>query len=49
LGIEGAEYSRGYLQHWLEGGTIPEKNAQRIFKAADVILKAGRETVQEVQ
>lgn len=36
-----SEYSRGYLQHWLAGETIPEKSAHRIFKAADQILKAG--------
>jgi antirestriction protein ArdC len=42
LGVDGAEYSRGYLQHWLRGGEIPERSAQRIFKAADAILRAGR-------
>jgi len=36
-----AEYSRGYIQKWLAGETIPEKSAHRIFKAADQILKAG--------
>jgi len=41
LGLEGATYSRGYLQHWLQGDTIPERSAQRILKAADQILKAG--------
>ena len=41
LGLDGAEYSRGYLQHWLAGGDIPERSCQRIFKAADQILKAG--------
>lgn len=42
LGLGGAEYSRGYLQHWLESDVIPDKSAQRIFKAADTILRAGR-------
>src|SRR4051812_51694 len=42
LGIEGAEYSRGYLQHWLGGNEIPERSAQRILKVADQILRAGR-------
>ena len=42
LGLETAEYSRGYIQHWLAGEPIPEKSAQRIFKAADQILKSGR-------
>lgn len=42
LELPGAAYSRGYIQHWLEGEAIPEKSAQRIFGAADKILKAGR-------
>lgn len=41
LQLPGAEYARGYVQHWLQGETIPERSAQRIFHAADVILKAG--------
>ena len=36
------EYSRGYLQHWLSGETIPERSAHRIFSAADRILRSGR-------
>ena len=43
LGIDGAEYCRGYIQNWLSGVTIPERSAQRIFAAADKILKAGIE------
>jgi len=43
LGMEGAEYCRGYIQNWLSGATIPERSAQRIFSAADRILKAGIE------
>ena len=43
LGLPGAEYSRGYIQNWANGAkSIPEKSAQKIFKAADSILKAGR-------
>lgn len=43
LGLPGVEFSRGYIQHWhAQGESIAEKNAQRIFKAADAILKAGR-------
>ena len=42
LGLPGVEFSRGYVQHWLSGGSIPEKSAQRIFQAADSILKSGR-------
>lgn len=42
LGLEGSDFSRGYIQHWNQGGNmIPERSAQRIFKAADEILKAG--------
>ena len=45
LELDGLEYSRGYIQHWMKVGgheAIPEKNAQRIFKAADTILRAGQ-------
>ena len=42
LDLPGAEFSRGYIQHWLKGDEIPEKSAQRIFGAADRILKAGK-------
>jgi antirestriction protein ArdC len=41
LGLAGSAESRGYIQHWLNGQTMPEKSVQRIFKAADQILKAG--------
>jgi antirestriction protein ArdC len=47
LGLEGADYARGYIQTWLYRGigydadAIPEKSAQKIFRAADQILKAG--------
>lgn len=47
-GLPGAEHCRGYIQHWnVERGAdpIPERSAQRIFKAADTILRAGSETV----
>jgi antirestriction protein ArdC len=46
LGMDGAEYCRGYIQSWLAGATIPERSAQRIFAAADKILKAGIERQQ---
>ncbi|MBA3753786.1 MAG: DUF1738 domain-containing protein [Nitrospira sp.] len=42
LNLGGEEFSRGYIQHWLNGQSIPERSAQKIFKAADQILKAGR-------
>lgn len=41
LGLPGAEFSRSYIQGWLDGEDIPERSAQRIFAAADRILKAG--------
>jgi antirestriction protein ArdC len=42
LGLPGLEESRGYIQSWLVGNTINEKSAQKIFAAADKILKAGK-------
>src|SRR6266436_6025921 len=48
LNLEGADYCRGYIQNWLSpalgynGDSIPEKSAQKIFRAADQILRAGR-------
>jgi hypothetical protein len=42
LGLTGADFCRGYIQNWLDGEPIPEKSAQKIFGAADRILKAGR-------
>ncbi len=41
LGLPGVEYSRGYVQSWAGGQPISEKSAQRIFAAADKILRAG--------
>lgn len=42
LGLEGAEFCRGYIQHWLKTEKeIPNHNAARIFAAASSILKAG--------
>jgi antirestriction protein ArdC len=42
LNLVGAEYARGYIQHWLKGEkAIPNQNAARIFTAAGTILKAG--------
>ena len=42
LKLPGLEESRGYVQHWLSSGSINEKSAQKIFSAADKILKAGQ-------
>jgi len=42
LGLEGADFCRGYVQHWLKNETeIPNQSAARIFAAATSILKAG--------
>lgn len=41
LGLSGGEFCRGYIQNWLAGAEIPSKSAQRIFTAADKILKSG--------
>ena len=54
LELEGADYARGYIQNWLSRGSgsnaeaIPEKSAQKIFRAADQILRAGRSEVHSV-
>jgi antirestriction protein ArdC len=42
LGLEGAEFCRGYIQHWLKTEKeISDHSAARIFAAATSILKAG--------
>src|SRR5256714_2511330 len=43
LALPGAEFCRGYIQNWLKGNAVPEASAQKVFGAADRILKAGRE------
>ncbi|MDP9174258.1 MAG: hypothetical protein M3O30_10395 [Planctomycetota bacterium] len=45
LELKGADECRGYIQHWLGKETIPSSSVQRIFHAADQILKAGRPPV----
>ncbi len=51
LGLEGSEFCRGYIQNWLSRGgasdaeSIPEKSAQKIFRAADQIIRAGRSEI----
>ena len=42
LGLPGAEFSRAYIQSWGQGQAISERSAQRIFHAADQILRAGK-------
>lgn len=41
LGLDGAEYARGYIQSWLIGQTLPDRSAQRLLATADKILRAG--------
>ncbi len=41
LGLNGAEYCRGYIKSWYKGNNIPDKSAQRIISAAEKILKSG--------
>ena len=43
LNLPGSEFCRGYIQNWLNGDIIPEASAQKIFSAADRILRAGRD------
>ena len=43
LGLPGADCCRGYIQHRLGAGNpIPERSAQRIFRVADQIIRAGQ-------
>ena len=51
LALPGAPESRRYIQYWLRAAhnvpkAISEQSAQRIFKVADAILKAGRPCAQ---
>jgi len=41
LGLSGAAFSRAYIQHWLKGQPILERSAQKIFRAADEMLRIG--------
>ena len=42
LELPGLAESRGYVQGWLAGASITERSAQRIYKAADTIFRAGQ-------
>lgn len=42
LGLPGQEESRGYIQSWLGEQQVTDKQAQRIFSAANKILEAGK-------
>jgi hypothetical protein len=54
LNLGGANYCRGYIQNWLgpsirNADAIPEKSAQKIFRAADQILRSGRQQATEYE
>lgn len=51
LNLPGLEYSRGYIQSWIEfaeSRDVLKKSAGRIFSAADRILKAGFEQPEKL-
>ena len=50
LVLDGAEYARGYLQHWLQDDELTDAMAQRIINTAHRILTAGNDgaTLPEV-
>ena len=48
LGLDNRSDCRGYIQEWLKGDSIPEKSAQKIFKVADQILKAGSASAERM-
>jgi hypothetical protein len=54
LGLDGADFCRGYIQNWVRRASgfdpeaIPEKSAQKIFRAADQIIRAGRPEIHPV-
>lgn len=41
LGLDGTEYARGYLQHWLQNEELTNGMAQRIMRTAQAIIDAG--------
>ena len=44
LDLPGVDQASGYIQSWWGAGNpIPERSAQKILRAADAILKAGRQ------
>jgi antirestriction protein ArdC len=45
LGLPGSEFCRGYIQNWLGKEKISDRSVQKIFKAADHIVKSGRPQV----
>jgi hypothetical protein len=48
IGLDNLSDCRGYIQGWLQGDSIPEKSAQKIFRVADQILKAGSNAAERI-
>jgi hypothetical protein len=48
IGLDKLNDSRGYIQGWLQGDSIPEKSAQKIFRVADQIIKAGSNSAERM-
>jgi len=49
LNLPGLVESRGYIQNWLQGNSITDKTAQKIFGAAEKILKAGKAKAEQAE
>lgn len=47
LDEESASHSRAYIQHWLGEERPDDKSIQRVFRATEAILRAGRVAVTE--
>jgi hypothetical protein len=45
LGLDGTEYARGYLQHWLANNELTSDTSERIIKTAHRILTAGEQDI----
>ncbi len=48
LTVEMATHSQGYIQDWLRGERPPDKAIREVFRATDVILRAGRLAIDNV-
>ena len=48
IGLDNLSDCRGYIQEWLRGDSIAEKSAQKIFRVADQILKAGSNPAERI-
>src|SRR5262249_29293159 len=48
IGLDGMDNCRAYTQGWLQGDSITEKSAQKIFRVADQILKVGNTSAESM-